>query len=253
MNPYNDGYMKQVAHSLYLLGRYSSAMKAYDEAQKLGYEQWEIHHNKVRKRKVAAHTMLYMHFFLERNFGGRRVQGQCYLQLSQYENAVQCFQRANQLQAHERTYMSLGKAYTLMEQYNEAIEVYRESLEMSPDNAEVLTSIGLLYLRLGETYRAFDYLGNALTHDPRDTSAILAAGSVIQARFSLLLLPLRFFLVSCWRCDAESMMCRTIRTWMWLSSSTEWRQREIRIRRNCGTTLECASLESRSTRQRSRA
>ena len=33
---------------------------------------------------------------------------------------------------------------------------------------------------MDEHQRAFDYLGNALTHDPRNAKAILAAGSIIQ-------------------------------------------------------------------------
>ena len=32
--------------------------------------------------------------------------------------------------------------------------MYLEALEFSPENPEVLTTIGLLYLRLGENYRA---------------------------------------------------------------------------------------------------
>ena len=39
---------------------------------------------------------------------------------------------------------------------------------------------GLLYLRLGDNSRAFDFLGNSLTHDPRNAKTILAAGSIIQ-------------------------------------------------------------------------
>merc|ERR1712100_488794 len=52
--------------------------------------------------------------------------------------------------------------------------------EFSAENAEVLTTVGLLYLRMGENFKAFDYLGNALTHDPRNPKTILAAGSIIQ-------------------------------------------------------------------------
>ncbi len=55
-----------------------------------------------------------------------------------------------------------------------------EALEFSPENPEILTMVGLMYLRLGETYKAFDFLGNALTHSPRDAKTILAAGSIIQ-------------------------------------------------------------------------
>ena len=40
--------------------------------------------------------------------------------------------------------------------------------------------MGLLHLRMGENYKAFDFLGNSLTHDPKNPKTILAAGSVIQ-------------------------------------------------------------------------
>lgn len=50
----------------------------------------------------------------------------------------------------------------------------------SPENPELLTTVGLLYLRLGQNYRAFDFLGNSLTHDPKNAKSILAAGSIIQ-------------------------------------------------------------------------
>lgn len=88
--------------------------------------------------------------------------------LKQYDNALQCLQTANQIQRHDKTYMNIGKIYTLQEDYKKAIDTYVEALEFSPDNAEILTTIGLLYLRLGENFRAFDFLGNSLTHDPRN-------------------------------------------------------------------------------------
>ena len=76
--------------------------------------------------------------------------------------------------------MQLGKVHTLQEQYRAAIDVYLEALEFSPENPELLTTVGLLYLRLGENYKAFDFLGSSLTHDPRNPKTILAAGSIIQ-------------------------------------------------------------------------
>lgn len=39
----------------------------------------------------------------------------------------------------------------------------------SPENPELLTTVGLLYLRLEENMKAFDYLGNSLTHDPKNS------------------------------------------------------------------------------------
>ncbi len=52
----------------------------------------------------------------------------------------------------------------------------QEALEFSPESPELLTTVGLLHLQQGDNQRAFESLGNALTHDPRDPKAILAAG-----------------------------------------------------------------------------
>ena len=152
LNPHNVSNLKQVGRSLYLLGRHKAAIDVYEEALKLGSEDWEIWHNK----------------------------GLCCMYLKQYEAAIECLKRANLIQRHDATFMQLGKVYTLQEQYRNAIDVYLEAIEFSPENPEILTTIGLLYLRLGENLKAFDYLGNSLTHDPKNPKTILAAGSIIQ-------------------------------------------------------------------------
>lgn len=57
--------------------------------------------------------------------------------------------------------------------------MYAEGLEYSPDNAEIMTTIGLLFIRMGDNASAFDQLGRSLSHDPRNSKTILAVGSVI--------------------------------------------------------------------------
>jgi len=152
LNPHNVANLKQVGRSLYLLGKHKAAIDVYEEAQRVQSDEWEMWHNK----------------------------GLCFMYLKMYERAVESFQKANSVQPHDTTYMQLGKVYTLQENYKAAIDVYLEALEFSPENPEILTTIGLLYLRQGENFRAFDYLGNSLTHDPKNPKTILAAGSIIQ-------------------------------------------------------------------------
>jgi len=152
LNPHNLANLKQVGRSLYLLARHNAALDVYDEALRINENDWEIWHNK----------------------------GLCNMYLKQYDTSADCFKRANSIQRHDMTYMQLGKVYTLQEQYRTAIDVYLEALEFSPESPELLTTVGLLYLRLGENYKAFDFLGNSLTHDPRNAKTILAAGSIIQ-------------------------------------------------------------------------
>lgn len=152
LNPHNVANLKQVGRSLYLSGKHKQAIDVYEEAQRIGIDDWEVYHNK----------------------------GLCLLYLKNYAKAIEDFKQANSIQRHDSTYMQLGKVYTLQENYEAAIEVYLEALEFSPENPDILTTVGLLYLRLGQNYRAFDFLGNSLTHDPKNPKSILAAGSIIQ-------------------------------------------------------------------------
>ena len=152
LNPHNVDNLKQVGRSLYLLGKHKAAVDVYDEAAKIASEDWEIWHNK----------------------------GLCFMHMRQYGASIDCFRQANEIARHDTTYRQMGKVFTLQENYRAAVEVYLEALEFSPESSEVLTTLGLLYLRMGESYRAFDYLGNSLTHDPKDPKTTLAAGSIIQ-------------------------------------------------------------------------
>eukprot|EP00937_MAST-01D_sp_MAST-1D-sp2_P001409 g1409.t1 len=152
LNPHNVSNLKQVGRSLYLLGKHKAALEVFEETQRVAPGDWEVHHN----------------------------QGLCHMYLKSYDTAIDCFKQANSLHRHDSTFVQLGKVYALKEDYKAAIEVLTEALEFSPENPELLTNVGLLYLRLGENYRAFDYLGNSLTHDPTNAKTILAAGSVIQ-------------------------------------------------------------------------
>eukprot|EP01006_Ploeotia_vitrea_P030512 TRINITY_DN62906_c0_g1_i1.p1 TRINITY_DN62906_c0_g1~~TRINITY_DN62906_c0_g1_i1.p1 ORF type:complete len:441 (-),score=29.92 TRINITY_DN62906_c0_g1_i1:114-1436(-) len=152
LNPHSVANLKQVGRSLYLLGKHKAAIDIYEEAKTYSEEDWEVSHN----------------------------MGLCYLYLKNYDKAEECFIKANVIQRHDSTYMQLGKLYTLQEKYQDAIDIYLEALDYSPENPELLTTVGLLYLRLGENFKAFDYLGNSLTHDPKNPKTILAAGSIIQ-------------------------------------------------------------------------
>ncbi len=99
--------------------------------------------------------------------------------------AAEKFVKANSIEQHDSTFLQLGKVYSLQANYRAAVKVCLEALLFCPDNAEVLTTIGLLYLRMGESLKAFDFLGNSLSNDPRNVKSILAAASVIQASCAL--------------------------------------------------------------------
>eukprot|EP01038_Epipyxis_sp_PR26KG_P013114 gene13114-17578_t len=152
LNPMNVNNLKQVGRSLYLLGKHKTALDVFDEAEQLNSEDREIWHNK----------------------------GMCHLYLKQYDKALECFDTANSIQRNEITFAQTGRVYRLIGKEEDALNAYMEALEICPENPELLTTVGLLFLKLGNNVKAFEYLGNSLTYDPKNAKTILAAGSIIQ-------------------------------------------------------------------------
>ncbi|NWX89847.1 BBS4 protein, partial [Nothoprocta pentlandii] len=153
LNPRSADNLKQVARSLFLLGKHKAAIEVYNEAAKLSEQDWEISHN----------------------------LGVCYMYLKHFNKAQDQLNNALELNKHELTYMMLGKIHLLEGETEKALEVYKKAVEFSPESTELLTNLGLLYLQLGDYQKAFEHLGNALTYDPTNYKATLAAGSMMQS------------------------------------------------------------------------
>lgn len=152
INPQNISNLKQVGRSLYLLGKHKMALEVFEEAERIDPDDREVWHNK----------------------------GLCTLYLKDYDAAIECFETANSIQRHESSYIQLGRVYRLLNRDDDALAVYIDAIEVCPENPELLTTIGLLYLKLGDNSKAFEYLGNSLTYDPINSKTIIAAGSIIQ-------------------------------------------------------------------------
>ncbi|XP_071785789.1 BBSome complex member BBS4-like [Asterias amurensis] len=152
INAQNSDNLKQVARSLFLLGRHKAAIDVYSEAARMSSRDWEISHN----------------------------QGVCFMYLKEYLKAKEMLKQAIQYNRHDLSYTMLAKIYLMEGDIHMAIDVYKRAVEFSPENPELLTTLGLLYLQLSQNQKAFEHLGNALTYDPSNVKAILAAGSMMQ-------------------------------------------------------------------------
>ncbi|XP_067871744.1 Bardet-Biedl syndrome 4 protein isoform X2 [Heterodontus francisci] len=144
LNPQNVDNLKQVARSLFLLGKHKAAIEVYSEAAKLNEKDWEISHN----------------------------LGVCFMHLKNFEKAKEYLNCALQTNKHDLTFTVLGKLHLLEGNTQNAIETYKKAVEFSPENADLLTTLGLLYLQLGTYQKAFEHLGNALTYNPNNYKAI---------------------------------------------------------------------------------
>ncbi|XP_032480028.1 Bardet-Biedl syndrome 4 protein isoform X5 [Phocoena sinus] len=146
LSPQSADNLKQVARSLFLLGKHKAATEVYNEAAKLNQKDWEICHN----------------------------LGVCYIYLKQLDKAQDQLHNALHLNRHDLTYIMLGKIHLLEGDLDKAIEIYKKAVEFSPENTELLTTLGLLYLQ-----------------------AILAAGSMMQTHGDFDVALTKYRIVAC--------------------------------------------------------
>ncbi|XP_026543252.1 Bardet-Biedl syndrome 4 protein isoform X4 [Notechis scutatus] len=153
----------------FLLGKHKAAVEVYNDAAQHNEKDWEIFHN----------------------------LGVCYMQLKYFNKAKDQLNNALQLNRHDLTYMTLGRIHLMEGDRDAAIEIYKKAVEFSPENTELLTILGLLYLELEVYQKAFEYLGNALTFDPCNYKAILAAGSMMQTHGDFDMALSKYRIVAC--------------------------------------------------------
>ncbi|XP_067931942.1 Bardet-Biedl syndrome 4 protein-like isoform X2 [Watersipora subatra] len=130
LNPNSCDNLKQVARSLFLLGRHRAAIDVYNEAAELKEHDWEIYHN----------------------------QGVCYMYLEKREQAKELLQKAIQFQKHELSYIMLGKCYMHEQDNRKAIEIFRQAVEFSPESPDLLTTLGMLYIEAIACLKRANYL-----------------------------------------------------------------------------------------------
>lgn len=148
----NTETVKHIGKSLYLLGRYIQASRVYENLCELRAKDPDVWFSR----------------------------GLCYIQSKHYAKALDSFQMANSLEQSARTYLEIAKVHSILGATQQAGDAYVSAMNLCPEDSEILTLLALFHLRNGENYRAFDFLGNALTHDPLNAKTILAAGSIIQ-------------------------------------------------------------------------
>ncbi|XP_040574584.1 BBSome complex member BBS4 [Lepeophtheirus salmonis] len=154
INPSNPDNVKQMGKSLHLLGRHQMAIETYKQAEirSLGVD-WEIHHH----------------------------LGVSYMYLKEFEVSKEELLKALTVHKNEMSYLCISRVLLLLADTKGAIQMLKESLEYFPENSELSTKLGLLYLQLGQSQMAFEQLGNALIFNPLNSDALLALGSITQS------------------------------------------------------------------------
>ncbi|KAA0192276.1 hypothetical protein HAZT_HAZT010886 [Hyalella azteca] len=154
LNPKSVQNLKQMARSLFLLGRHSRAIEAYKQAGNNSEKpDWEINYN----------------------------LGICYQRTGQLEAAKQELQQALQLHRHHEVFKALASVYLQQSDVTAAVSTYRAAIEQFPENSDLHSSLGRLLLQTGRSQQAFEQLGAALTFNPNHSPSLLAIGAMMQS------------------------------------------------------------------------
>jgi tetratricopeptide (TPR) repeat protein len=97
--------------------------------------------------------------------------GRMYYDLGMYEEAVAVFQREIKLSPNVNGYLFLGNAYTYSGRPGEAVNAYKQAIDLNPDEVMAHTQLGVAYeslKRYGEAIKAYQL---AVRLMPREAKA----------------------------------------------------------------------------------
>ncbi|XP_012225812.1 Bardet-Biedl syndrome 4 protein isoform X2 [Linepithema humile] len=158
VNSTNIDNVKQIAKSLLIMGSHKRAIDAYTEAEKISaLPDWEIYYG----------------------------LGEAYIKLNQLQEGKKHFKKSTELTKNELPNLALARLYLLDDMIPEARTAYTAALNGNPESTDAATELGLLYLRIGDTQRAFQQFGAALAQSPNCVKAILPMAYIMQAISSL--------------------------------------------------------------------
>lgn len=153
VNSANVDNIKQIAKSLLIMGSHKRAVEAYVEAEKISaLPDWEIYYG----------------------------LGESHMKLNQIQESKKHFKRSTELTKNELPNLALARSYLSDDMIPEAKNAYTAALNGNPENTDAATELGLLYLRIGDTQRAFQQFGAALAHSPNCVKAILPMAYIMQ-------------------------------------------------------------------------
>ncbi|XP_022223261.1 Bardet-Biedl syndrome 4 protein homolog isoform X3 [Drosophila obscura] len=169
LNPQNIETYKEIGRTLYVMGRFSQALGVFREAE---------------QRSPRKDHEIY-HYLGELLYRAATTQTQLELAKKQQDEARAYFELAVQTGRKMESHVRLAELYRKDKQYQQAIDVLENCLHLTPENAEVLIEISVLYLKINETQKAYDRLAEVVnierkcSHMPK---GLLAFGAILQSR-----------------------------------------------------------------------
>ena len=132
------------------LARYDEAEKAFKQAMNLeddscascglGAIYWKTGRYVDAEKAFKRATQLNPNDVCAYDWSGRM-----YYDLGRYEEAVGVFQQEIKLSPNVNAYLFLGNAYTYSERPGEAVNAYRQAIQLNPEEVMAYTQLGVAY------------------------------------------------------------------------------------------------------------
>lgn len=113
----------------------------------------------------------------EETFEAYAEKGRIYARTEKYEEAIQAFTKALELNPQDSvTYYNRGLAYSMVDEGEKAIEDYTKALELNPQYSSAYNNRGVVYNELGENEKAIEDYTKALEINPKYSDAYYNRG-----------------------------------------------------------------------------
>jgi proteasome accessory factor A len=107
-----------------------------------------------------------------------------YLVTGRYEEAITCYQRANELESDPKKhgYNGLGEAYRYLGRYDEAITAYQRALELNAEAIFPIENLGQTFLKQGLINEAEKHFRMAIDRSGGNLISLVALGAILLHR-----------------------------------------------------------------------
>jgi tetratricopeptide (TPR) repeat protein len=102
--------------------------------------------------------------------------GRMYYEGGKYQESIAAFKQASALQPRATTYHFLGNAYALLQRFDEALNAYRQAVQLDPDYQPAYAELGAAYYRLQRPKEAAAAFEQAIRLKRDDAKAYLGLG-----------------------------------------------------------------------------
>lgn len=144
--------LKEIGKTFYLLGKLSDSADIYNNVLHKNKDDWDC----------------YYHI------------GLIFLNKKKYEKAEEFINMALNLNPCKEVLIASGKIYLKKGNKEQAIQRFEDALKLSPDDKNLMSTLGSLYLKAKDYEKAIDYFNKVLEVDKKYSKSLLGLAAINQ-------------------------------------------------------------------------